>query len=136
MEAFITSNPYANNINKAVKLIQWVEPKESYGNDEVKFNGGEVGGWIVRPINTKVMLCTVGGNMVMISNIAFIRENELSEAPLFDSVETELTQEQLADMTVYLLSDEAFDNFTKQVEENPMSENKTLQDLLSRPKPW
>lgn len=136
MEAFITSNPYASNINKAVKLVQWVPPNESYGNDAVKFAGGECGGWVVRPVNTKVMLCTVGGNMVMISNVAFIRENELVETPLFESNEVELTAEQLADMQVYLLDDDAFDNFTKQLEDNPMSENKTLNELLSRPKPW
>lgn len=136
MEAFITSSPYASNVNKAVRLIAWIGPRQILGNEDVAFNGGEVGGWIVRPILTKTMLSTSGADIPMICNVAFIQEQSLSEAPLFESLESELTEDQIADKTVFLLDDEAFDSFTMKLEETPISKNKPLQELLARPKPW
>lgn len=136
MEAFITSSPYASNVNKAVRLIAWVGAHQILGNDDVAFNGGDVGGWIVRPILTKTMLSTSGTDIPMICNVAFIQEQSLGEAPLFESLEAELTDDQIADKTVFLLDDEAFDNFTMKLKENPISKNKPLQELLARPKPW
>lgn len=133
MEAFITSSPYASNVNKAVRLITWVGPNETLGNDDVAFNGGEIGGWVVRPILTKTMLSTSGTDIPMICNVAFIQEQSLSEAPLFESLESELTEDQIADKTVFLLDDDAFDSFTMKLKENPMSKNKSLQELLARP---
>jgi len=40
------------------------------------------------------------------------------------------------DQDEFSLSDEALERIDQQLRDKPISENKALQDLLSRPEPW